>query len=85
MGNAGIDVIANPCPGGTYFGSRLGRNSSSNPLTNGDEYTRLTNYIAATLNAGMGIFIGSLQSSTVRNQALATISSFLWRACSNRG
>lgn len=74
---AGIDIITNPVPGGNYFGARFGHNSSSNPMVHGDNYTRMTNYIAYTLNGGMGMFIGKLQSSTVRNQALATISSFL--------
>jgi uncharacterized protein len=77
LGIAGIDVITNPVPGGQYFGARFGHNSSSNPVTNGDNYTRMTNYIAYTLNAGMGLFIGKLQSATVRSQALATISAFL--------
>jgi hypothetical protein len=74
---AGIDVIANPCPGGAYFGSRLGHNTSSNPLTHGDNYTRLTNYIAFTLNSVMGRFVGKLQSPTVRAQAKGALISFL--------
>jgi len=77
LGSAGIDIITNPVPGGNYFGARFGHNSSSNPMVHGDNYTRMTNYIAYTLNGGMGMFIGKLQSSTVRAQALATISSFL--------
>jgi hypothetical protein len=75
--NAGIDVITNPVPGGSYFGARFGHNSSSNPVINGDNYVRMTNYLVTTFQAGMGIFIGKLQSATVRAQALATISSFL--------
>jgi hypothetical protein len=63
LGIAGIDVIANPVPGGAYFGARFGHNSSSNPLTNGDNYTRMTNYIAGTLNAGMGKFVGLPQAA----------------------
>ncbi len=55
---AGIDVICNPQPGGSYWGIRGGFNSSSNQATNGDNYTRLTNYIAATLAAGMGQYVG---------------------------
>jgi uncharacterized protein len=77
LGIAGIDLITNPVPGGQYFGPRFGHNSSSNQVTNGDNYTRMTNYIAYTLNAGMGKFIGQLQSATVRGQAAATISAFL--------
>ncbi len=77
LAQAGIDVIANPAPGGAYFGSRLGLNSASNAAVNGDNYTRLTNYIAYTLNAGMGKFVGRLQNLTVRAQAVATTSAFL--------
>lgn len=40
------------------LGVRGGFNSSSNQATNGDNYTRLTNYIAATLAAGMGQYVG---------------------------
>ncbi|MBV9528246.1 hypothetical protein [Sphingomonas sp.] len=77
LAQAGIDVIANPCPGGAYFGSRIGCNTSSNAVINGDNYTRLTNYIAYSLNAGMGKYIGRLQSASVRAQALATLNAFL--------
>ena len=77
LGIAGIDLITNPVPGGNYFGARFGHNSSSNPVTNGDNYTRMTNYIAYTLNAGMGKFIGLLQSTSVRAQANAQLSAFL--------
>jgi hypothetical protein len=57
---AGIDVICNPQPGGSYWGVRGGFNSSSNPAIDGDNYTRLTNYIAATLAAGMGQYVGQV-------------------------
>jgi len=74
---AGIDVVTNPVPGGNYFGCRAGHNCSSNPLTNGDNYTRLTNYIAYTLNAGMGRFIGELQTPDERLSAKVCIEHFL--------
>jgi len=73
---AGIDLITNPVPGGSYFGCRAGHNTSSNSLTYGDNYTRMTNYIASTINAGMGKYVGQLQSVTVRAQAAATLSNF---------
>lgn len=76
MGQAGIDVITNPVPGGNYFGLRFGRNCSSNAVIHGDNYTRLINYITATLNAGMGQVIGKLQSADQRREARATLSSF---------
>jgi hypothetical protein len=77
LGQVGIDVITNPIPAGNTFGARFGHNSSSNAVTNGDNYTRMTNYIACTLNGGMGLFIGKLQSVTVRRQAASTIAAFL--------
>lgn len=78
---AGIDLIANPAPAGNIFAVRVGHNSSSNAVINGDNYTRMTNYIAATINKGMGIFIGQLQSQTSRRNAKATLDQFftgLW-------
>ena len=40
---AGIDVICNPQPAGCFWGVRGGLNTSGNPATRGDNYTRLTN------------------------------------------
>lgn len=77
LGQAGIDVITNPSPGGNYFSCRFGHNSSSDATKNGDNYTRLTNYIAYTLSTGMGIYVGRLQSHTERLNASATIGTFL--------
>lgn len=56
---------------------RAGHNSSSNLATNGDNYTRLTNYIAETLSAGMGQFVGQLISAALFQQIRATQLSFL--------
>jgi hypothetical protein len=81
LGQASIDVVCNNLPGGNYFGPRFGRNSSSNAVIHGDNYTRLTNYIASTLNAGLGMFIGKNQTATTQQQALATLNAFfqnLW-------
>ena len=75
---AGIDVITNPGAGGlSIWTARVGHNSSSNPAINGDDYTRLTNYIAATLNAGMGQYVGRVINSTLFQQITATLNSFL--------
>lgn len=73
---AGIDVISNPQPAGSFWGCRLGHNSSSNPAVNGDNYTRMTNYIASTLNAGMGQYVGQVINSTLFNKIKGTLSSF---------
>ena len=74
---AGIDVIANPQPAGAFWGVRGGHNSSSNASTNGDNYTRLTNYIAATLAAGMGLYVGQVINADLFRRVRATQLSFL--------
>ncbi len=74
---AGIDVVTWPAPGGPYWTVRGGINCSLNAAENGDNYTRLTNYIAATLDSGMGIFIGQKITTTMDQEARATISGFL--------
>jgi len=74
---AGIDVICNPQPGGSYWGVRGGHNTSSNPAIDGDDYTRLTNYIAETLAAGMGQYVGQVINSNLFVQIRSTQLSFL--------
>jgi phage tail sheath protein FI len=77
MLSAGIDVICNPQPAGNFWGVRGGRNSSSNVTINGDNYTRLTNYISATLAAGMGLYVGKIINASLLRQIRATLLSFL--------
>jgi hypothetical protein len=77
LAQAGIDVIANPIPAGNSFGVRIGQNCSSNAVINGDNYTRMTNYIAYTLNGGMGLYVGKLQSPKTRNDAFGTVNAFM--------
>ena len=74
---AGIDVIANPQPAGSFWGVRGGLNSSSNAAINGDNYTRLTNFIAATLAAGMGQYVGEVVNASLFRRIRATQLSFL--------
>ncbi len=73
---AGIDVISTPQPGGSYYGCRLGHNSSSNAAINGDNYTRMTNYVAATINAGMGLYVGQVINSTLFQRIRSTLLGF---------
>ena len=77
---AGIDLITNPVPGGNYFGCRIGHNSSSSPEINGDNYTRMTNYVVYTLNSGMGRFIGRLGSPLEREKR-GLRSTLSWPRC----
>jgi uncharacterized protein len=76
---AGIDVVCNPQPGGTFWGVRGGHNTASNAATNGDNYTRLTNYIATTLAAGMGWYVGQLINTDLFRNIRSTLLSFLQR------
>jgi len=81
LAQAGIDVVTNPIPAGSMFGVRIGHNTSSNPVINGDNYTRMTNYLAYTLNGAMGKFVGRVQSTQkndpLRRQVDATVSTFM--------
>jgi hypothetical protein len=74
---ARLDAITNPSPGGNYYAAQTGRNTSSNPATNGDNYTRMTNYIAYTLSAAFGWVIGELQTADLRTSAKAAMVAFL--------
>ncbi len=74
---AGIDVVANPQPAGSFWGVRGGHNSSSNVAVNGDNYTRLTNYIGATLAAGMGQYVGQVINAALFRRIRATQMAFL--------
>ena len=77
INTARLDVITNPCPGGSYFGCRSGLNVSSNAAVNGDNYTRMTNFIALTIAASFGSTIGRLQTPDVRRETKSTMESFL--------
>ena len=77
INTARLDVITNPCPGGSYFGHRSGLNCASNPAQNGDNYTRMTNYLSLTLAASFGWVVGQLQTADLRRQVKSTIESFL--------
>jgi hypothetical protein len=75
---AGIDLITNPGAGGqAIWAMRLGHNCASNPAINGDNYTRLTNYITATLAAGMGLFVGQVINAALLRNIRSTLLGFL--------
>ena len=74
----GFDLIANPGPGGVPgFTWWFGQNTSSNPAVNGDNYPRLTFFIARSLNAWAGQFIGQLQTAQQRGAAWAALDQWL--------
>ena len=74
---AGLDVISNPQPGGAFWGVRGGHNSSSQQAVSGDNYTRLTNYMAATLSAGMGQYVGQVITAGLFRRIRSTQLSYL--------
>lgn len=75
---AGIEVVTNPGAGGVaYWCPRVGHNSSSNAAVQGDNYTRMTNFIAATLNAGMGVYVGEVINQELAFNVKSTLTSFL--------
>jgi hypothetical protein len=75
--SAGIDVISNPQPAGTFWGVRGGKNSSSDVTRNGDNYARLTNFLAQTLSAGMGQYVGQVITASLFQNIRGTLLSFL--------
>lgn len=72
-----LDVIANPSPGGSYYAGQTGRNCSSDPTRNGDNYTRMTNFIALTLAGAFGYAIGQNQTPDLRREVKSAIETFL--------
>lgn len=76
LANAGIDVVCNPIPYGSVFGCRNGRNTSSNAAIRGDNYTRMTNFLAFTIAAGVGKYVGTLQTASQQRRAKVTLDSF---------
>lgn len=78
---AGIDVLTNPSPGGNYFSFVLGLNTSSDQGQREDSYTRLTNYIAYSIDAWGGKFVGELQGfddeDDTRANAFAGLDQFM--------
>jgi hypothetical protein len=76
MIGGGLDVIANPCPGGNYFGAQSGHNSSSDATRNTDSYTRMTDYISTSLGAATGVFVGQLQTAQQQLNAKAALNAF---------
>lgn len=73
----GIEVVCNPAAGGIHIWSmRFGHNSSSNPTIHLDSYTTLTNYIAKTLNSGMGAYLGRTVTPQLFLDVTATLTQY---------
>ena len=72
-----IDLITSPQPGGPFWGLRLGHNASGNAAIDGDNYPRLTTFIARTLAAGMGTYVGQVINASLLSNIRATLLGFL--------
>lgn len=74
---AGIDVIGTPAPGGSFWTVLGGINSSSSADVNGDNYTRMINYLARTLDKGMGVYVGEVINNDTFRSVRSTLETFL--------
>jgi hypothetical protein len=72
-----FDVITNPIPAGAQWGVRGGFNTSATQGTNDDSYPRMTNYLAATLNAGMGKFVGRTITPSLFVEVASVLTNYL--------
>ncbi|KXU99234.1 phage tail protein [Gluconobacter potus] len=79
-----IDVICNPAPGGSYWAVRAGINSSDSATDGGDEYTRITNYLANSFVNAMGAYVGQAINSDLFQDVRASILDFL-SDCAGQG
>lgn len=70
---AGVDFIANPSPGGTFWAVGRGLNTAGNAAISNDAYTRMTNFLATTMEGGMGTYIGSTITTTLFGNVRATL------------
>lgn len=73
------DVVVMESPGGNYPSAAFGRNSSSDAARRQDSYTTMTNYLARSLDqrAGVGRFVGRLNTPDEQREARAAIGGFL--------
>jgi hypothetical protein len=71
-----LEVVTNPAPAGAIFAARTGRNASSNSATNGDNYTRMTNYIAFTIASAFGYVPGKVQTINLRRNVKGAMDAF---------
>ena len=73
----GIDLITNPIPAGNAFGVRIGVNTSFSAVNAFDNYTRMTNFLAATFNKATGIFDGQVQTPELWHEVETAFDDFL--------
>lgn len=76
-----VDVVTNPAPGGRYWALRFGHNTAQDASVWGDNYTRMTFYLAKTFAANFGQYVGGIVTPTylanVKGAIQATLSSMM--------
>jgi hypothetical protein len=78
-----LDVLTLGAPAGSIFACRTGQNASSNKATNGDNYTRMTNYIAFTIASAFGYVPGKVQTINLRRNVKGAMDAFFANLQSN--
>ncbi len=76
VGTSRMEVLTLGAPAGPIFACRTGRNISSNSATNGDNYTRMTNYIAFTIASAFGYVPGKVQTIDLRRNVKGAMDAF---------
>jgi len=71
-----LEVLTLGAPAGSIFACRTGQNASSNSATNGDNYTRMTNYIAFTIASAFGYVPGKVQTINLRRNVKGAMDAF---------
>ena len=71
-----MEVLTLGAPAGYIFACRTGQNISSNSGTNGDNYTRMTNYIAFTIASAFGYVPGKVQTVDLRRNVKGAMDAF---------
>lgn len=71
-----LEVLTLGAPAGSIFACRTGRNTSSDSSRNGDNYTRMTNYIAFTMASAFGYVPGKVQTVNLRRSVKGAMDGF---------
>jgi len=71
-----LEVLTLGAPAGAIFAARTGRNASSNSATNGDNYSRMTNYVAFTIASAFGYVPGKVQTINLRRNVKGAMDAF---------
>ena len=69
----GVLVVTNPIPQGNVFGVATATNTSTNTAESPVEYATMTNFLDLSFGAGMGAFVGQLQTGRANDPLRAKV------------